>query len=77
MNEDYVFYVIFNPITEEYYEGVDGVDERTYRWRYKYCKKLINAYHWDTRRDANEYIRENLQNEDLTVKKLKVSYSRS
>jgi hypothetical protein len=75
MEEEYTIYVIYNPITEEYYETVDDTNRRTHR--YKYCKTLKDACCWDSRKDANEYIREWLRVKGLVVKKVKISYKRS
>jgi hypothetical protein len=77
MEEEYIVYVIYNTLTKEYYSGVIGANETFSKWEYKYCKLLKDAFYWDNRKDANEYIREWLYVKELIVKKVTIGYRRS
>lgn len=68
MSEEYIVYIICNPITNEYYEGIKGYD-LYYKPIWKYCKLLKDACTWSSKKDANDYIRYNMNVDELIVKK--------
>jgi len=74
--ETYTYYVIYNITKEEYYSDI--VDVGHYRIEYKFNKLISEAILYNTRKEANEDIREwiNRNSTDkYIVKKIRLDYS--
>lgn len=74
--ETYTYYVIYNFNKKEYYSGIN--DLGYYRIEYKFSKILKDAVLFDSRVDANEYVREWVDrgnNGTYKVKKVECSYA--
>jgi len=74
--ETYIYYVIYNITKDGYYSG--NKDIGRYRIEYEFNKLINEAIPFDTRAEANEYVREWIDRDDVDkykVKKVKLDYS--
>ena len=74
--ETYIYYVIYNTTKDGYYSGSKIVGY--YKEEHEFNKLINNAIPFDTRTEANEYVREWIDRDDVDkykVKKVRLDYS--
>jgi len=74
--ETYIYYVIYNIIKDGYYSGSKIVGY--YKEENEFNKLISEAITFDTRAEANEYVREWIDRDSkdkYTVKKIRLDYS--
>jgi len=79
ITETYTYYVIYNITKEEYFSNTEELKYYNYHYKteYNFNKLIKNAIYYDTRKEANNYIKEliDINNIDkYVVKKVKVDY---
>ena len=76
--ESHIYYVIYNITREGYFIGASYTFGGTYRNIHNFSNSINDATFFDTRKEANELIKEfiSINNIDkYTVKKVKIDYS--
>ena len=74
--ETYIYYVIYNITKDGYYSRIESMND--FKVEHEFNKLINEAITFDTRAEANEYVREwiDRDNKDkYIVKKVKVDYS--
>ena len=74
--ETYIYYVIYNITKDGYYSRIESMND--FKAEYEFNKLINNAITFDTRAEANEYVREWIDRDDADkykVKKIRLDYS--
>ena len=74
--ETYIYYVIYNITKDGYYSRIESMND--FKVEYEFNKLINEAITFDTRAEANEYVREwiDRDNKDkYIVKKVRLDYS--
>ena len=74
--ETYIYYVIYNITKDGYYSRIDNFND--FKAEYEFNKLISEAITFDTRAEANEYVREWIDRDSTDkyiVKKVRLDYS--
>jgi len=74
--ETYIYCVIYNITKDGYYSRIESMND--FKTKYEFNKLIKEAIPFDTRKEANEYVREWIDRDGTDkykVKKVKVDYS--
>jgi len=74
--ETYIYYVIYNITQDGYYSRIESMND--FKTEYEINKLISEAITFDTRAEANEYVREWIERDSMDkykVKKVRLDYS--
>ena len=74
--ETYIYYFIYNITQDGYYSRIESMND--FKTEYEINKLISEAITFDTRAEANEYVREWIERDSMDkykVKKVRLDYS--
>jgi len=74
--ETYIYYVIYDITKDGYYSRIESMND--FKAEYEFNKLISEAITFDTRAEANEYVREWIDRDSTDkyiVKKVRLDYS--